>query len=293
VPALTIEVVEPGNPAAAAPAAAVWIDGGLVDPARATVSAFDHGLTVGDGVFETLRVYAGVPFALCRHLDRLGASAAGLGLGLPSRSVLEAAVAEVLEAAGLADARLRLTVTGGPAPLGSGRGTAGPTLIVAAAALEPFPPTAAVAVAPWPRNERSPLSGYKTTSYAENVVALLHAQRAGAGEAVFANTRGELCEGTGSNVVVARDGRLVTPPLSSGCLAGVTRALVLEVCDVVEAAMPAAALAGADEAFLTSTTREIQPIATVDGQPLPACPGPLTRAAMGALAALIAHEKDP
>ena len=282
------------NPALPAPpAAAVWIDGALVDPARATVSAFDHGLTVGDGVFETLRVYGGVPFALRRHLDRLGASAAGLGLSLPGRSVLEGAVAEVVEASGLADARLRLTVTGGPAPLGSGRGTAGTTLIVAAAALEPFPPTAAVATAPWPRNERSPLTGCKTTSYAENVVALLHARRAGAGEAIFANTRGELCEGTGSNVVVAQDGRLATPPLSSGCLAGVTRALVLEVCDVVEAVLPVAALAGADEAFLTSTTREIQPIATVDGRALPAVPGPLTKAAIESLAALIARTQDP
>ncbi len=271
----------------------MWIDGGLVDPARAKVSAFDHGLTVGDGVFETLRVYGGVPFALRRHLDRLGASAAGLGLALPARSVLEGAVAEVLEAAGLSDARLRLTLTGGPAPLGSGRGTAGTTLIVAAATLEPFPPAAAVATVPWPRNERSPLSGYKTTSYAENVVALLHAQGAGAGEAIFANTRGELCEGTGSNVVVAREGRLVTPPRSSGCLAGVTRALVLEVCDVVEGVLALRALADADEAFLTSSTREIQPIASVDGRPLPNCPGPLTKAAREAFALLVANDLDP
>jgi branched-chain amino acid aminotransferase len=202
-------------------------------------------------------------------------------------------VAEVLEAAGLSDARLRLTLTGGPAPLGSGRGTAGTTLIVAAATLEPFPPAAAVATVPWPRNERSPLSGYKTTSYAENVVALLHAQGAGAGEAIFANTRGELCEGTGSNVVVAREGRLVTPPRSSGCLAGVTRALVLEVCDVVEGVLALRALADADEAFLTSSTREIQPIASVDGRPLANCPGPLTKAAREAFALLVTNDLDP
>ncbi len=274
-------------------AAAVWIDGGLVDPVRATVSAFDHGLTVGDGVFETLRVYGGVPFALARHLDRLGTSAAGLGLALPPRSVLEGAVAEVLAAAGLDEARLRLTVTGGPAPLGSGRGLMGPTLVVAVAALERFPPTAAVATVAWPRNERSPLCGCKTTSYAENVVALAQAQQAGAGEAIFANTRGELCEGTGSNVVVAWKGRLVTPPLSSGCLAGVTRALVLEVCDVIEDSLPLAALAEADEAFLTSTTREIQPISTVDGRMLPTVPGPLTRAATQEFKALVARDLNP
>lgn len=274
-------------------ALAVWIDGGLVDPDRATVSAFDHGLTVGDGVFETLRVYRGVPFALRRHLDRLATSAAGLGLDLPPRSVLEGAVAEVLEAAGMAEARLRLTVTGGPAPLGSGRGTVGPTLIVAASALQLFAPTAAVATVIWPRNERSPVAGCKTTSYAENVVALAAAQQAGASEAIFANTRGELCEGTGSNVVVAYGGRLVTPPLSSGCLAGVTRALVLEVCDVVEDCLPLGALAEADEAFLTSTTREIQPINTVDGRMLRAVPGRLTAPAMEAFKALVARDLNP
>ncbi|MBW3611826.1 MAG: aminotransferase class IV [Actinobacteria bacterium] len=274
-------------------AAAAWVDGVLVPPDGAVVSAFDHGLTVGDGVFETLRVSGGVPFALRRHLDRLGASASTLGLALPERQVLEGAVAEVVAASGLSEARLRVTVTGGPAPLGSGRGTRGPTVVVAAAALEPFPAVAEVAVVPWPRNERSAVSGAKTTSYAENVVALAHARRLGAGEAIFANTRGELCEGTGSNVVVGVDGGLVTPPLSSGCLAGVTRALVLACADVAEATLPVGALADADEAFLTSTTREIQPISTVDGHALSVAPGPLTRAAMDAFAALVTSDPDP
>jgi branched-chain amino acid aminotransferase len=144
-----------------------------------------------------------------------------------------------------------------------------------------------------PRNERGALTGLKTTSYGENVVALGRAAQAGAGEAIFGNTVGALCEGTGSNVVVARGGRLVTPPLASGCLAGVTRALVLEVCDVEEADLPLDALATADEAFLTSTTREVQPIARVDGAPLPAAPGPLTSAAADAFRALLARDLDP
>ena len=271
----------------------VWLDGELLAPDEAMVSAYDHGLTVGDGVFETLRLYHGVPFALRRHLDRLAVSARGLDLALPERSVLEGAVAEVVAAAGLADARLRLTVTGGPAPLGSGRGGAGPTVIVAVAPLDPFGPTASVAVVPWPRNERSAVAGLKTTSYAENVVALASALGQGASEAIFANTRGELCEGTGSNVVLGVGGRLVTPPLSSGCLAGVTRALVVEGCAVAEVDLPLAALAEADEAFLTSTTRQVQPIAAVDSRLLPAAPGPLTRAAMAAFAALVASDLDP
>jgi branched-chain amino acid aminotransferase len=203
-------------------ATAVWVDGGLVDPASASVSAFDHGLTVGDGVFETLRVYRGTPFALRRHLDRLARSAAGLALPVPDRAELERACAEVVAAAGLAEARLRLTVTGGPGPLGSPRGEAPPTVVAAVAPLAPVSPAAAVAVAPWPRNERGPLAGLKTTSYAENVVLLAWADERGAEEAIVADTTGRLCEGTGANVFVVHDGRLRTPTLASGCLAGVT-----------------------------------------------------------------------
>lgn len=275
------------------PAAAVWVDGGLVDVEAATVSVFDHGLTVGDGVFETLRVYRGAPFALRRHLDRLERSAAGLGIDAPDRAVVTAAVTEVLAAAGLAEARLRITLTGGPGPLGSGRGGRGTTLVVAAGHLDPPAATADVVLVPWTRNERGALSGLKTTSYGENVVALAHAARTGGSEAIFANTAGALCEGTGSNVVVARGGRLLTPPLASGCLAGVTRALVLEVCDVEEVDLRVDALATADEAFLTSTTREVQPIARVDGVPLAEAPGPLTAAAAAAFGELVGRDLDP
>jgi branched-chain amino acid aminotransferase len=272
---------------------AVWLDGGLVDPGEARVSAFDHGLTVGDGVFETLRVYGGVPFALRRHLDRLDRSAAGLGLALPDRSVLERACVEVVAAAGGGDARLRVTVTGGPGPLGSARGDGGPTLLVAVAPLAPVSPVAAVAVAPWPRNERGPVAGLKTTSYAENVVLLAWARQQGAEEAVVADTTGRLCEGTGANVFVVHDGRTRTPALSSGCLAGVTRALVLEHTDAEEADLAVDDLGTADEAFLTSSTREVQPVGSVGGRALPAAPGPCTTAAAAAFRALVGSDLDP
>jgi branched-chain amino acid aminotransferase len=273
--------------------APVWLDGRLVPASEARVSAFDHGITVGDGVFETLRVYRGVPFALRRHLDRLARSATGLGLPVPDRALLERACREAVAAAGLPEARLRLTVTGGPGPLGSGRGDGPPTVLAAVAPLAPVAPASAVAVAPWPRNERGPLAGLKTTSYGENVVLLAWAAARGADEAVVGDTRGRLCEGTGANVFVVADGRLRTPPLTSGCLAGVTRALVLEHLDVEEVDLPLDALAGADEAFLTSSTREVQPIGNVDGHPLPAAPGPCTREAMAALAGVVARDLDP
>ena len=239
---------------------------------------FDHGFTVGDGVFETTKVVRGVPFAITRHLDRLIRSAHGLGLHVDPTQV-RVAVTEVLaENETLPLARLRITATGGHAPLGSDRGEAHPTLIVAIAPGKEWPPTADVAVVPWVRNERAATAGLKTTSYADNVVALEHAHATGAAEAIFGNTIGNLCEGTGTNVFLAVDGRLVTPPLSSGCLPGVTRALLLEwLGDVDEVDVLLSALYDADEAFLTSSTRDIQPIRSVDGHLLPVAPGPLTR----------------
>jgi branched-chain amino acid aminotransferase len=159
--------------------------------------------------------------------------------------------------------------------------------------MQPWPPTVDVAVAPWPRNDRGALSGLKTISYAENVVALDWAAAQGAGEAVFGNLSGNLCEGTGTNVFVGLGGRLLTPPLWSGCLAGVTRDLVMSVVSVVEEDLPLSALQLAHEAFVTSSTREVQAVRAVDGKPLPACPGPLTSAAAAAFSALVARDLDP
>src|SRR5205085_12288505 len=122
--------------------------------------------------------------------------------------------------------------------------------------------------APWPRNERGALAGVKSISYAENVVALAWAHERGAGEALLTNTAGNLCEGTGSNVFVALNGRLVTPPLSAGCLAGVVRSVLVEGGLAAEEDVPAEALALVDEAFLTSSTREVQPIDRLDGRDL-------------------------
>jgi branched-chain amino acid aminotransferase len=280
------------------PASWVWLDGALVAVDDARISPFDHGLLVGDGVFETIRVYGGEPFAWTRHLDRLAHSAAGLGLPVPDRDELCKAAAAVLDANGHLEARLRITVTGGVAPLGSERGTAGPTVVVASSPVRPWPDTVRVVVVPWVRNDRGATAGLKTTSYAENVRALAYAHERGASEAMFANTRDELCEATGSNVFLVRDDVLATPPGSSGCLLGVTRALVLELAAaaglvVDEAPLPVRALAGADEAFLTSTTREVQPISHVDDRALPSAPGPVTAALAEAFTALVARDLDP
>lgn len=270
----------------------VWVNGGLVADDAPSVSALDHGLTVGDGVFETIKVQDGRLFAMTRHLDRLARSAAGLGLAAPNRRRVSEACAAVVEQLD-ADVvhRLRITYTAGRGPLGSDRTDAEPTLTVAASPAPAWGGGESVAVAPWPRNERGPLVGLKTTSYADNVVALAWARERGAGEAIFANTAGRLCEGTGSNVFVVLGGQLVTPPLSSGCLAGITRDLVLEWMDATEIDLPGDALASASEAFLTSSTRDVQPIVAVDGRPLEA--GPVTSQAAAEFRRRSAIDVDP
>lgn len=263
----------------------LYLDGEFQDPASPLISPLDHGLTVGDGVFETCELRADGVFALTRHLRRLRFSAAGLGLEEPPQDRVLDAVAAVTErwlASGGAHGRLRITWTAGYGPLGSHRLPGKGTLIVAAGPTHD-PSPVSVVVAPWVRNERSAVAGLKTTSYAENVVALAYAQGRGATEAILGNTRDELCEGSATNVFVEIDGQILTPPLDSGCLAGVTRALVLEWAaaagiPVAEQTLPLSAIHHVPHAALTGSTRGITPIVDVDGRVLQ--PGPLT-VAMG------------
>jgi branched-chain amino acid aminotransferase len=270
---------------------AVWVDGEVRD--EPAVSPLDHGFLVGDGVFETIKTVDGQPFALTRHLARLERSSAGLGLALPPEAVIRGAVADVLAMSAAPTGRLRITLTSGTGPLGSARGETPPTLVVTHAATAPWPPSCRLATVPWPRNERGATAGLKTTSYADNVVALRAARDHGADEAVFSDTRGRICEGTGSNIFWVLNGHLTTPSLATGCLAGITRELVLEVADVMVADAPTVMLAEAGEAFITSSTRDVQPVSHVDGHALPSCPGPYTSEAMAGLAALAARTSDP
>ncbi|MFT4288892.1 aminotransferase class IV [Nocardioides sp.] len=252
-----------------------WLDGHLLDdPHAPAVAVTDHGVTVGDGVFEAIKVVEGVPFALDLHLQRLHRSATGLGLAPIDEAAIRQGIKEVL-AEPLPLGRLRITVTAGTAPLGSGRGHGPRTTIVVADGIAPAPDSTRAVTVAWPRNERGALAGLKTTSYAENVVALAQAHAADASEAIFPNTVGNLCEGTGTNVFYVVDGELRTPSLASGCLAGVTRGLIVEWCGVREVDEPIEVLTEASEIFLASTTRDAQAVVRLDDADLPH--GPVTR----------------
>jgi len=273
----------------------VYINGSLVEERDASISVFDHGLVVGDGVFETILLHRGHPFALRRHLDRLARSAAGLGIASPPREVVEEAVRTTVEDSGQASGRIRVTLTAGIGPLGSGRFAETPTLVVAIGDLGEIHAVGAVATMPFRRNEFSALTGLKTTSYAENALALAKAEELDADEAIFANTAGMLCEGTGSNVFVVLDGEVLTPPLASGCLAGITRDLVLEAgigreADVSIADFNADRL---DEAFLTSTLRGVQPIGAIDGAAMQKAPGPVSTKAAELYNSLLDANTEP
>lgn len=253
----------------------VWVghgtNGALVDATNAQVSVFDHGFTVADGIFETMKIVDGRVFLWPWHLERLQHSADVLGLQLPGDAHLTDVVLAVARASSddvSGTRRLRLTITGGDGPLGSDRSGSAVTVVCAAAASKAWPPSARLHIASWPRNEHSPLAGAKSTSYAENVMALEQAHSFGASETIFFNTSGMLAEGTGSNIFIVNDGVVATPPTSDGLLAGITRRFVLSLGDadirIAERSITRNDLDTADEVFLTSSTRDIQPVDRVN-----------------------------
>ena len=264
----------------------VWIgtgsQGGLVDAANATVSVFDHGFTVGDGIFETMKVVDGRLFLWPWHLERLHASAEHMRIPLPDDALITDIVVTIARRSVAevgAAARVRLTISAGLGPLGSARFEVPPTIVCAASAMPVRSGDATLHVASWPRNEHSPLSGVKSTSYAENVLALAEATAVDAGEALFFNTVGDLCEGTGSNVFIVENGVVVTPPVAAGRLAGVTRRFALDLADAgipaVERSISAAEFDAADEVFITSTFQDVRGVRRIDQRGLEV--GPVTR----------------
>ncbi len=258
----------------------IWLNGESLPASRATLSPFDQGLLLGDGVFETLRAYSGEPFAVAEHCERLAHAATVFGFLVPDRDTLEGAMQEVLRANQLLshkeDARIRITVTGGSKQSGVMTAPECPTVMVTAEPIASINPTASVLVVPFTRNPRSATAGIKTTSYAENSLALRYVRQRRYDEAIMADTEGHLCEAATSNVFILLEGRLLTPPLSTGCLPGVTRGLVLAAArrkgiEVLEEKVAVTALERSEGAFLTSSLRELQPVVRVGETDIPTC----------------------
>jgi branched-chain amino acid aminotransferase len=253
--------------------------GGLVT--EPLVSVNDHGLTVGDGIFETLKTINGKAVLLERHLARLQRSAQLLDLTIPSIDAIKIAISQLLaqeEIVKSAIGRIRITVTSGPGELGSIRSN-GWTLVVVWSESKPWPESAEVVISDIVRNERSPLAGAKTISYAENVLALNRARKLGSSEAILLNLAGNVCEGTGSNVFIVKNKVVLTPPVTDGLLPGITRNSVIESIPkqirFSELSFTADDLLNADEVFLTSTTRNIQPVTKINDNTFPI--GPITK----------------
>ncbi|MDF1741780.1 MAG: aminotransferase class IV [Verrucomicrobiales bacterium] len=253
------------------------LNGKLINNGEGVISAQDLALVQGQAVFETLAVYEGRIFAAERHWKRLARGAERFGLKNPATPELESEIAKVIEAndlSSLAKARARLTLTAGE-PAGRFENLPERTnLIIEVSAAPSYAETASLITLPFARNEHGALYGVKTINYGENVIALRLAREAGADEAIFPNTAGDVCEGTWSNLFCRLDGKITTPPLESGCLPGVTREIILELAsemgiEIQERSIAIKDLDRVEAAALTSTLREIQPVDEINGRRLP------------------------
>ena len=276
----------------------VSLDGAIVPAEDARVSVFDRGFLYGDSVFEALRTYGGVPFALDEHLERLERSAARALIPMPvSLTTFRAEIRAALAASKNQESYLRLLVTRGRgSSLGLDPALARvPLRVVIVMELAPLPDSMyehGVGVVTFKTQrvaDSTPASGAKLSNYMVAVLAMEEVRRAGAEEALVLDVAGRVVEGTTSNVFFVKDGVLVTPPEEAGILMGITRAKILEIArreniPVKEQSFFPKELVAADEAFISSSIREIAPVVTVDGVPIgTGRPGALTLLLLKAL----------
>jgi branched-chain amino acid aminotransferase len=281
----------------------VYVAGDLVPAAEARISALDAGVLLGAGLFETLRTYAGKPFRLGAHLARLRASGEFFRIFVRETDAeITATVARLLETNGVPDARIRLTATRGPPTAAVDDDEAPPaTLIITAGPMTPYPAElyekgATVVASDIRVSPDDPTVYHKTTGYLRNLLALRDAHRARATEALIFNTKGRLAEGSLSNVFIVSEGRLLTPSVEEGLLAGITRAAVLELAAEVGVPAEQRPLAvrevlDADEIFLTNSIMELLPIGRVERKEIgTGRPGSVTKQLASAYRALVIRE---
>jgi len=277
-------------------AAIVNVNGRIVPEREATISVFDHGFLYGEGVYEVLRTYRGKPFLLDRHLGRLERSAGAIALPLPlDRLAFGARIAETIaaipvERPGESEYYLRVILTRGVGDMGYDPALCPePTLLIIAKELTGPPewyfergvPLALVSIVRNHPGTVNPL--IKSNNLLNNALAMQEALRKGAVEALMRNYRGEIAECSQSNVFLVNDGRLVTPPLGAGLLAGITREFLFEVApdaglSIEERTIREPDLYAADEVFITGTTFEVTPVVEIDGRRIGGgTPGPTAR----------------
>jgi len=273
------------------------VNGEITPAAEARVSVLDNGFTFGDAVYETLRTYGGRPFHLDRHLERLRRSAGRLAIPLAApESALARDLDLLLQRAGNSESYIRIIVTRGEGDISYRFDRVkGPTVVMVVKPLEAIPErsyTDGVAVILSSVRRNPPLAldpAIKSCNLLNNILAVQEAQKRGALEPILLNETGEVAEGASANVFMVKAGVVLTPPLDAGLLPGVTRQVVLELGRSLGVPMreePVAVkdLLGADEAFLTSTLKEVAPIATIDTRPVgPGRPGPVTLRLLRAL----------
>lgn len=272
----------------------VHLNGRLIPRFEARLSPFDHGFLYGYGLFETMRAYDGRIFRLDSHLTRIRCSAESIGLTHSilttedGKQSLKAACWATLEANGLKDARVRLTITAGEGDVVPDPGRcSSPTILITARSLVPLPAEKyetgfKAAISFLRRNSQSPLSRLKSTCYLENVLARTTARAAGYDEAIFLNEQGYLAEGSTTNIFLLSHGELITPCFESGVLPGITRDAVLGIArtsniKATERWVQLNELIEAEEAFLTNSILELVPLVSVEGRPIgPGKPGKVT-----------------
>jgi branched-chain amino acid aminotransferase len=244
----------------------VWLNVGLFDIGEARIDPADRGLTLGDGLFETVAVRGGTIMQLEAHLARLRQGCEVLQLPFPADD-FTGAINAVCAANRLADAAIRITLTRGCGPRGLlPSSTTRPTLLIGAESWPGSPPPARCIVATVTRrNEHSPLARIKSTNYLDNVLARQEAAARGANEAILLNSAGRVAETTISNLFIVRAGRVLTPPVADGALPGIMRALVMRAYNGVEAPLTVEDIVAADGLFLTNSLG-IRTVASIDGR---------------------------
>lgn len=256
----------------------LWFNGAMRDRGAVHIDPADRGLLLGDGAFETMRVQAGHVVHLARHMTRLYAGLETLMITPPARTEIEAALAHVITENAMQAGSLRLTITRGCGP----RGLLPPEGAAPTVMIVPFPPAATpmpeahLVISRMRRDETSPLSRTKTLNYLPNILALMEARQRGGNEAVLLNTAGRVAEASASNLLIQRDGMLLTPPVAEGALPGIARSVLLDMRLAREQALTRADLLAAEAVVLVSSL-SVREAVSLDATQLPREPATAQR----------------